>query len=89
MQYSLRFPERISKLVLLSPVGIPEPTKNQSTIQDLLDMEESKKGKMMIKLAGQMNNKNVSPIIFLKAGGKKGCNKIAESWMKNWTALKD
>ena len=52
-------------------------------------MESTKKGKMMVKICGKMVDKNISPIILMKSGGKKGSNKAIMSWMKEWTALKD
>ena len=54
-----------------------------------MEMEPTKKGKMMVKISGKMVDKNVSPIILLKSGGKKGCNKIVSMWMKNWTTIND
>lgn len=88
-QFSLRYPNRVSHLILLSPVGIPQPTKNQEHISDLINMESTKKGKMMVKICGKMQEKHISPIIFMKVGGKKGCSKIADRWMKTWSTLSD
>ena len=54
-----------------------------------METEPTKKGKMMVRISGKMVDKNVSPIILLKTGGKKGCDKIVSLWMKNWTTLTD
>ena len=88
-EYSLRYPNRVSKLILLSPAGIPVAPKEQVSIKDIMETESTKKGKMMVRISGKMVDKNVSPIILLKTGGKKGCDKIVSLWMKNWTTLTD
>lgn len=52
-----------------------------------MDMETTKKGKAAVKLCGKMVDKNISPIVFIRAGGKKGSNKVIMSWMRDWTTL--
>lgn len=53
----------------------------------MIEQESTKSGKMMVKISEKIVNKNMSPIIILKSGGKKGCDKIVMNWMKTWTTL--
>ena len=88
-EFSLRYPNRVSKLILLSPAGIPDQPKNQPSIQEMIEQEPTRKGKLMVKIQGKMVDKNVSPISILRTVGKKGRDKIITSWMRNWTTLTD
>ena len=62
--FSLRYPERVSKLILLSPAGIPVAPHDKTSLEDLVECESTRSAKLSVKIVYKMVQKNMSLLIF-------------------------
>ena len=51
--------------------------------------ESTRSGKALVKILSKMVDKNMSPMIAIKGGGKKGSSKVIDHWMNTWTTMSD
>jgi len=78
--YALKYPTCVEHLLLLSPVGVPEKPEDFNK-QNIIDRIGTKKGKIGVKTAFYLWEKNYSPFGVLRAGGSLITNKVLNNYI--------
>lgn len=86
--YSLTYPENIQKLVLMSPVGIPEKPED-FTVENLVNKTDSKLGKLGIKVAYHVWENNWPMFGVLRKSSGYRSRKILGGYVRNRMELED
>ena len=73
VQFAHQFPTNISKIVLISPVGVP--VKSETYNQDRFEACSSKSKKLKQQTIAYMWDKNVNPMAWFRLTGKYGTQK--------------
>ncbi|QDZ20715.1 cardiolipin-specific deacylase [Chloropicon primus] len=66
-RYALAYPERVERLVLLSPVGVPEPEENENSMPDFV-----KRNRLFTSLVGLFWSMNLTPQSVARIAGPWG-----------------
>jgi cardiolipin-specific phospholipase len=80
--YALRHPEDVIKLILLSPVGLPEKP-DTFTHQEVVERFDSWKGKAYAKAVLYLWEKNFTPFGPMRASGSWGTKAFLNLYLKN------
>lgn len=86
--YSLKYPENIQKLILMSPVGLPEKPEDFS-IENLVNRTDSKLGKIGIKFAYHVWENNWPMFGVLRKASTSRSKKILGNYVRNRMELED
>jgi len=83
--YALRYPERVSRLVLVSPAGIPERTLDPKGAR----MEPARFSPLVIRMLGYLWDHNVSPFSLLRMSTGLGPMLMGSYTRRRFGALDD
>jgi pimeloyl-ACP methyl ester carboxylesterase len=73
--YALRYPEKITKLILMSPVGVPHKPEGHS-VETVAQRQTSKTASFMFRRVGQLWDYNIGVFTILRKSGYYGANKL-------------
>lgn len=80
--YALEYQHEIIKLILLSPVGIPEKPEDYS-YENLVRRQTTFTRRMGIKLMIKLWDNSYSPFSVLRFGGNFGTSKFLNMYLRN------
>jgi len=87
--YSIRFSHNLSRLVLLSPVGVPRAPEDFSA-ESVAQKSDSAAGAFLFRRLGQFWEWHISPFTPMRKSGYVGANKLLTGYVnRRLLSLKD
>ena len=80
--YAMRYPEQLSRLILISPVGVPEKPDSYSQ-EHFSNNFDSMASRVAAKVIYRMWERNYTPFHVLRWGGKLGTQKFLKKYMQH------
>jgi len=81
ISYSLKYPEKLEKLILFSPVGVPQMPENRK-LENIISTSESTRRKLSVRVVASLwETHHISPFSVARFGGYLGANKMMTNYV--------